>query len=141
VPRKSAAALSTVAVISDSRPQPPADLTEPDQQAEWDEICRSLPQGWFKRPQYPLLAAYCRHASAIRTLTKMIDRFQPEWMQEDAGFDRFSKMLVARQNETKMLVSIGTKLRITLQAQYAPHVAARAAQKQRETPPPWGQSA
>ena len=137
MPRRSAASFATVAPISDSRPAPPADLAAPDQQEEWIEITRSLPQGWFKRPQYPLLAAFCRHASAARKLTVMIDSFQQEWLLADDGFDQFSKMLVARQNETKMMVSIATKLRITLQSQYAPHVAARAAQKQREGPAPW----
>jgi hypothetical protein len=136
--RKSAAALSVISISAASRrPEPPAELTAP-QAKTWRGIIESTPDGWFSVAQEPLLAAYCRHVSASRYLSDIINKSKVE-----DDLDRYGKLLAMRVRETMAISSLATRMRLTQQAQMHPRTASRAMTDQHGGPklwdrtPPW----
>ena len=125
---KSSAALAVVSSVSEYRPPPPKELTA-EQAEEWQAIVVRLPNGWFARETHGLLVAYLRHWSTCRFLSKQIDAFNPAWIAEDGGFERYSSWLALRCRETKAMADLATKLRLTNQSRYMPSTAARQAQQ------------
>ena len=129
MPRKSAAALATITPITDHRPPPPKELTA-EQAAEWQAIVGRLPREWIAREVQPLLVAYLQHWSTCRFLSKQIDAFNPDWIADPGGFERYSSWLALRARETKAMADLATKLRLTNQSRYMPSTAARQAQRE-----------
>jgi hypothetical protein len=74
------------------RPSPPDELTE-EQAKEWRSIVERMPSDWFKREQFALLVAYCRHVCRARFLAKQIEAFKPEWLKAETGPARLDKFL------------------------------------------------
>ena len=129
MPRKSAAALATVCPITDHRPAAPKELTA-EQAEEWRAIVgRRLPREWITREVQPLLVAYLQHWSTCRFLSKQIDAFNPDWIADPGGFERYSSWLALRARETKALADLAT-IALTNQSRYFPSSAARQAQRE-----------
>ena len=76
-----------------------------------------------------MLEAYCKHVSALRVLSDLVDTFDPEWLKRDDGLERYTKLLAAREREGRALSSLGTRLRLTPQSRYRADKAATAAAK------------
>lgn len=115
--RKSASEMAVVSEIVDSRPNPPDDLTK-EQKAIWRAVVNSKPQDWFKADTHELLAAYCRHVTAAKYLSKEVDELQqglakPEDQRPYCGMDRLIKLLRSRDSETKAMVNLARSMRIT----------------------------
>jgi hypothetical protein len=136
--RKSAASLAVVRMISDSRPQPPEELTE-EQAEEWLAVTRRMPADFFPREVHPLLSAYCRHILSFRHLSKLIDEFKPTWLAEAGGLERLDRLGKMRDREGRALSSAATRLRLTPQSRMHQRSAARAADRGGTGGPrPWG---
>lgn len=134
--RKSAAALSVVSSIPGSRPEPPAELTE--EQAEvWRSVVQTKPAEWFTDDSHPLLVAYCKHVTTARVLSQQIDRFEPEWLKEDDGPDRYKRLLDMREKETRAVTSLARSMRLTQQSRYDTSKAGRHAAKETAAKKPW----
>jgi hypothetical protein len=120
--RKSSAELSTVTIsVEARRPSPPAELT--DKQAQiWHDIVDTVPGGWFRPSEEPLLVAYCRHVVSAHSVSKKIDAFNFE-SGELKVLDRLLRM---RERETRALSSLATRMRFTQQARMHPRTAGRA---------------
>lgn len=116
--KKSAASLSVASVSAlPSRIEPPSDLT--DAQAEvWRSVVATKPVEWFDADTAPLLCEYCRAAVMCNTLALQVEAAIAEG---DAG--SLKGILDMRDKESKRLVSIGTKLRLTQQSRYTPKAA------------------
>jgi hypothetical protein len=106
--RKSAASLSIVPVSGIQRPEPPPEFT-PEEAAVWTATTRAMKPDWFGPETHPLLSAYCFHVvtanelqAQLRTLTT-VDR-------------EYRQLLALLRAETKIMLSIATKLRITPRA-------------------------
>jgi hypothetical protein len=137
--RKSLASLAVVRPISDSRPQPPPELTE-EQSVEWLEVTRRLPTDYFPRETHAMLAAFCRHVVAYRMLSKTIDEFEPTWMAEEGGLERLDRLGKMRDREGRALSSLATRLRLSPQSRMHQRSAARAADRGGTGGPrPWDQ--
>src|SRR3990167_5121805 len=100
--RKSAAAIAIISesgIETDRRPHPPA----------------SFPADWFTRETLPMLELYCCHAVTARKIEQLI--LQTEKAEEfDIGqYDRLLKM---RERESRIISSLGTRMRITQHSQY-----------------------
>ena len=119
------------------RPPPPEDMTDA-QAALWRSIAEDEPQGWFDTAaRQSLLRLYVEHLDFRAKLQGLIDRCPIEKMLEpdtEAGFER---MLKARDRETKQLVSLATRLRLTNQSRYTPAAAGSAGRNAAKGPPPW----
>ena len=82
--------------------------------------CGSFALEWFARETQRLLVAYLRHWSTVRFLSKQIDAFNPDWIADPGGFERYSSWLALRARETKAMADLATKLRLTNQRRYMP---------------------
>lgn len=120
------------------RPPPPADLTEA-QAGMWRDIAGTEPAHLFdSAARRHLLRLYVEHAAFRAGLQSLIDRCPIERMlapDTEAGFER---MLRARDRESKQLVSLATRLRLTNQARYTAAAAGSAARNDAGAGPrPW----
>lgn len=116
--KKSAASLSVASVSAlPSRIEPPSDLT--DAQAEvWRAVVSTKPTEWFDADTAPLLAEYSRATVMCNLLAVQIEA---AIAGGEAG--ELKMLLDMRDKESKRLVSIGTKLRLTQQSRYTPKSA------------------
>ena len=111
------------------RPEPLQELTN-EQRIEWILIVNSLPAEWFPDQTHKVLAQYCRHAVASRHVSQMIEKTELADIIDVVEYDRLLKM---QERESRILVSLATKMRITQQATYHP-------EKTKQTTvinPPW----
>ena len=136
MPRKSAAALAVISPITDSRPSPPAELTEAEAD-EWRAIVNRLPVHWFPKETHALLVAMLKHRSSHRELCKLIEAFDVTLLKVDLGVDHYGKLLVMREREGRAMAGLAVKLRLTNQSRYLPHTAARQAQPGPHHGEPW----
>ena len=63
-----------------------------------------------------------------RCLSKQIDAFNPAWIAEDGGFERYRAWLALRERESRAMDGLAVKLRLTNQSRYTPATAQRQAQ-------------
>jgi hypothetical protein len=122
------------------RPPPPADLTEA-QAGMWREIVTTEPAHLFdSAARRHLLRLYVEHAAFRASLQGLIDRSPVEAMVDPATEAGFERMLRARDRETKQLVSLATRLRLT-KARYTAAAAGSAARNDSGAGPrPWDDS-
>ena len=74
-------------------------------------------------------------------ITAVIADAPDDWMQDDKSVAHRDKLLRMRDRETKAVVDLATKLRLTNQSRYVPHAAGRAAAKAPKDDLPWRKSA
>lgn len=98
------------------RPEPPGELT-PEQRIEWISVVNSLPAEWFPDETHGVLAQYCRHMVAGRHISQMIQQLESGKDIDVAEYDRLLKM---QERESRIIVSLATKMRMTQQATYHP---------------------
>jgi hypothetical protein len=119
--------MAVVSPITDSRPPPPAELTEAEA-AEWWAIVNRLPQHWFPKETHSLLAAFLKHQSTHRVLCGLIEGFDVTVLKMDLGVNHYDKLLAMREREARAMAGLAVKLRLTNQSRYTPATAQRQAQ-------------
>lgn len=118
--RPSSASLSVVPVTAVARIDPPSDL-EPAEAALWRRVVDAKPADWFGEDSAPLLAEYVRACLSADLMDKQV---KTAIAGGDAG--EIKEMMKLRDMESKRVLSIGTKLRLTQQSRYTPKAAATA---------------
>jgi|SRR5215468_7803832 len=106
--RKSATSLSIVPVTGIQRPEPPPEFT-PEEAEVWRATTRAMKPNWFGPETHSMLSAYCFHVVAAKELAAQLrtaTTVGPEYRQ----------LLALHRAETKMMLSIATKLRRTPRA-------------------------
>lgn len=137
MPRKSKNELS-MAPVTEARPlpAPPPELTA-DQAQIWHSVVRTKPADWFQADTHPLLAAYCKSCTQVALLDQAIDRYQPNWLDNDDAVLRLEKLTAMRCKLVGKLESCATKLRLTQQARYDAQKAATVTKRVRPERMPW----
>ena len=117
-----------MAVVSDSpvsaqeRPEPPNELT-PEQRIEWIKVVNTLPSDWFEDYSEQTLVQYCRHVIDARRIANMIESLVND-DDEDVDIIEFAKiytkLLKEQRDESRIIASLMTKMRLTQQATYHP---------------------
>ena len=130
--RKSAANLSVVRPAAiDQRPSAPDGLT--DEQVEvWDSVVDRMPYNWFPAESHMILVQYCRHIVAASHIARLIDQCLATADFDVAVYDNLLKM---QDRESRVIMSLATKMRLTQQASYTHKTAGTA--KQRGGVRPW----
>jgi hypothetical protein len=123
MPRKSAAALAVVTPIVDARPPVPDDMPEA-QGLIWRRIVNRLPHDWFRAEHLDLLRAYVGHCAISETIARSIETFDPVWLAEAGGLERFDQLGRLLEREHKLMVTLARAMRITHSMQYEPRTAA-----------------
>lgn len=118
--RKSGASLTVVAasaVEAIERPQPPPYLTD-EQRIEWVRVVNDMAAEWFSDSTEAILAQYCRHAVSANRIATMIEGLDD---MEDPllAAQAFDKLLGMQERESRILVSLATKMRLTQQSTYS----------------------
>ena len=120
--RKSAAALS-ITPPAQIGPIGVPDGLSPAEAALWREVVDSKPADWFGDDSAPVLKEYVRAAV-------MCDRLAEEIETALAGDAKgLTKLLEARDRESRRTANLATKLRLTQQSRYTPQAAATADRK------------
>ena len=104
------------AVSAVHRPEPLAEMTN-EQRIEWILVVNSLPADWFPDQTHKVLAQYCRHAVTGRHVSQMIEKIELADVIDVVEYDKLLKM---QERESRMIVSLATKMRITQQTTYHP---------------------
>src|SRR5688572_16088460 len=129
MPRKSAAAASTLALVPGTPAPAPPDLSKKEA-AVWCEVVESKPWDWFGRDSLPVLKEYVRAAVMCDALAEKVS----------AGVDGEANVLRAllgmRDQEARRVATLVTKLRLTQQSRYTPQ-SANAASKKAGAQRPW----
>ena len=117
--RKSASATTTpLTVISERRLAPPADLTDLERSA-WLAITSCRPGSWFDAASVPLLTALIRHQQSADVLATEIAHFDPKWLRDEDGLERYRCLLAMRERETRAMAALSRSLRLTPQSIHA----------------------
>ncbi len=119
------------------RPDPPDSLT--NRQAEvWLAVVAGEKVEVFNTATLrALLANLCRHTESAENLSKVIDEFNLDGLKNEDGAKQYQTLLRMRELETRAVLSIATKLRLTNQSRYTPQAAATAAKNAVVGPKPW----
>ena len=121
----------------DRRPPPPDGLTDV-QGRLWRSIVETEAADWFNsEARRHLLRLYVEHAGFRADLQALIDRTPVETFADPDGAKIFENMLRARDRETKTLVSLATRMRLTNQSRYTPAAAGSAGRNNPTGPRPW----
>src|SRR5688500_12712500 len=125
--RPSSAALSLVPPVQMSRIAAPYGLLD-EELALWQAVVDSKPVDWFGEDSAPLLVEYVRAKVMCDLLDLQVKAaIAGGGEPETAGL--IKSYLDMRDKESKRLLSIGTKLRLTQQSRCTPQAAATAAAK------------
>ena len=123
--KKTAAELSVVQGFRE-RPEPPPELTLA-QAEEWRAVVERMPFDWFPREIQPLLCAYCRHVCNARHVARLIEAAGDMDIGDRTGLLRLNRLLSMQHRQSNALVSLATRMRLTMQSRYTATSAATAA--------------
>ena len=94
------------------RQRPPHDLT--DEECEvWHAVVACEPAEWFSVSVRPILAQYCRHTVHTRRLAELIERTMSK---KNIDLDAYERLLNMQSRESRIQVTLATKLRLTPQS-------------------------
>jgi hypothetical protein len=116
-------------------PEPPADWSEA-RRARFNRIVASQPSGWWSRASEPLLAEYVCALEMCEGLQRAIDRLDAEGLNAVANIDEISRLLTARDRESKRAIQLARVMRLAQQS-VAPTAAARALERGSAGDAPW----
>ena len=124
--RKSAASL-TIAHPTELCPRlaPPPELSEYEASI-WHRVVNTKPAEWFKNDTEQLLISYCRHCSQASIVDIQLKDFEPGWLADKEGLDRYEKLCRLRDLQSKQINALSRSMRLTQQSQYD---AAKAGRK------------
>lgn len=131
--RKSVEALTTkpvVAGVIGMRLPAPDELSEAER-ALWVKVADTKPAVWFDDANAPVLVEYVRAAAMCNLFAAQLAECR------DSDSVQFRRLLRMRNVEAMRLLSIATKLRLTVQAKLTAKAASTSAQRA-DGPRPWG---
>ena len=126
MPRRSRASYEVTPVAEpEPIPAPPGNFTA-EHVALWQSIVVSKEPGWFDAASLPLLGALVRHTISFEHISIELEKFN---VSDADHLTHIGKLTKLRDVESKNMVSISTRLRLTVQARYTPASAALVAQR------------
>lgn len=135
--RKSGAELAAKVVnLDEIELKPPEELTE-DQAEVWRSVVGAMPNDWFSDEHQGVLAAYCRHVTRHRTVSKEIDRFGEDAF-DLADAKQYNELSKVAERESRAMLACGRALRITHQSQYDASKAGRMKKNAPSSSKLWG---
>lgn len=96
-------------------PKAPVELLDKRMVALWDELVRSMDRSLWGRESHELLIQYCRHVINGHDIAKLIHLAKSNHKGDidDEYIKRLNKLAILQDRETKLMVSLALKLRIT----------------------------
>ncbi len=119
------------------RAPPPEGLTEA-QRVLWRNIVETEPADLFdSEARRQPLRLYVEHATFRASLQELIDGVPIEEILDPETVAGVERMLRIRDRETKALVSLATRMRLTNQSRYTASAAGTAGRNHTSGPRPW----
>ena len=136
--RKSSADLAVTPGVQriGDRPEPPASLNDRAQD-EWFRIANRMPSDWFTDETLSVLQSHCEHVAEGEALQLMIERVRKLAMTDDEAFARYKELLKMKREQTAIVLSSGTKMRLLQQSSYTTKASATAKQGGKGGSKPW----
>ena len=104
----------------------------------WADVVGNLPKDWFGPETAALLVAYCRHSKMAKMIDDELGDLDPSTLKTDEGLKRLDKLGTMRDKQTRVIVSLATKMRLTQQATRHPETAGTAKRSAESgMPKPW----
>ena len=100
-------------------------------------VVNTKPADWFQADTTQLLVAYCKHTTTAMVLDQQIDTYDPKWLVDNDGLERYRKLIGMRDIQTKAINALSRAMRLTQQARYDTQKAAVADRKARASKKPW----
>jgi hypothetical protein len=97
-------------------PDPPDELT-PEEGVEWTRYVRILPRDQYTPDMQAALVQLCRHTIRARLLAKWVCKLQHDPKVDGNDLIR---ALGAEREQSRVITSLMTKLRLTPQSRYGP---------------------
>jgi hypothetical protein len=111
-PSSASILLEKARIESTERPRAPHDLN--DEECEvWVKVISSQTPDWFTDGNLPLLVQYCRHCVQARHIAELIEKATGD--RKLSIRDR-NRLLAMQDRETKTIIQLATKMRITQQS-------------------------
>ena len=117
MPRKTAEALATLAVVErmpQDRPAPPQELSEAES-VHWRLIVGNMPPGWFTLEMQSMLATLCSQIVTCEALESRIRAFDKGSLS-GPKLDSYSQLVNLHLKVSTVAAQISTKLRLTPQS-------------------------
>lgn len=128
--------LGNTGAKGDGRMRPPAYLSKPQAQI-WIQTVAAKPADWFGAESAPMLAMYCRAVSSAEHLARIVERFETRKRLDSDGLHAYGIALSSMDKQSKLVISLATKMRLTQQSQYTAQSAATASRKGNAAKKPW----
>jgi hypothetical protein len=114
--RQSAASLAVQTITSPietvQRLSPPVRLSDEEVDI-WVDVVESHPADWFDKASAHMLVQFCRHTIATRRIADLITQALET---EPFNVHAYDELLKMQERETRTVLSVATKLRITPQS-------------------------
>lgn len=121
---------------SDGRIRPPAYLSKA-QADVWTQTVAAKPADWFGRESAPMLSMYCRAVASAEHLARIVDKFERRKRLDSDGMHAYGIALASMEKQSKLVISLATKMRLTQQSQYTPKAAGTASRRGGAQKKPW----
>ena len=112
-------------ITSQERPEPPAELT-PAQRIEWILVVNSVSAEWFPPETHGLLTQY-----ASKHIAELIQDVEKG---DELNIMEYDKLLKMQERESRVIMSLATKMRLSQQSTYHPEKTKGKAKGGRKTP-------
>jgi len=127
---------SNIAAQSDGRIRPPTYLTTA-QSNVWRQTVAAKPADWFGSESAPMLAMYCRAVASAEHLAAIVDKFERRKRLDSDGMHAYGIALASMEKQSKLVISLATKMRLTQQSQYTAKSAGTASRRGNAPKKPW----
>lgn len=134
--RTSAAELEAPRALVERQARPDACYSLADEAAEvWQATVEALPADYISAEALPVLAAYCRTTVSLRRLGQLIHAC--EHGPEDLDVATYTKLLSSHAQQSQVLKTLATSLRLTPQTRYKAEAAERKTRGYTGGKKPW----
>lgn len=125
-------------VLAFSRPpiEPPEGLSESEKRI-FRDIVATKPSDYFSNETVGLLVNMVRGLDAADKISSILNSTTVEKVIADEGTAGLARLLAMREKQSRLVVSIATRLRLTPQSRYSPVVAATIAKTTPTLAKPW----
>lgn len=103
----------------------------------FNRIVATRPAEFFDVATIPLLTEYCRIPIEVEIVTKAIEAFQAEWLNDDNGLKRFKELTQIRDKAQKRMILLATKMRLSQQSRFPSDSRKNRPAPEGGAPKPW----
>ena len=106
-------------------------------QNEWHKVVNAMPPDWFTPETESTFERYCECVAEAAELQSMIEMIRPSILDDDKSLKTYRQLLRDKGEQTRLLASLATKMRLLQQSTYNALNGQTAKDNTPGLPPPW----